>query len=290
MASPRVHGLLEQGGQPLNRQVSGTDPEGQTLAPWFYYGQDLPDETWARSFRGSVVLQSYHQLVQHGFAEAFPLARRYVHVSLTALDPWVLVGRTEHPALRSFDSSWGVYRLDLDEVSAQEWLRQRCVDLATADEGRLHGFFLDDVDDGFAFSPEVARALLSSIHEQTGLSWFLNRGFSALDDVAGVAEILLEDVHPDHLGDLNPDAIRWNWEIVLPALSRARGRGVDLHALVYQQLLAPTPEDGESRALAAALRSVVATAQIAADPHLRQWPALAPEHDQPSETVDGVPA
>lgn len=220
-----------------------------------------------------VVLEPYHPLVRDGgFADVFPRARRFVYVNPTTVDPWHLERMTDPPPLIGTDEEWGLPRLDLEDPRGLDHAVATTVAALRCDDGRMHGAFVDDLDRLLPDRADIALEYLARTtcalgHEP---AWFLNRGFALWSRVENLDAVLLEDLTPETVAHLQPGAVRWLREEVLPRVRDARARGVRVHALGYpdqNDVFDVLPDDRLRHDLA----GLVDTVTTPADRRLHEW-------------------
>jgi hypothetical protein len=210
-----------------------------------FHGTALPDRDWANRVRADVVLQPYHPIVQaQDFGGWFPLARRFVYVNPTVVDPQRRNDVTAEMLWNDPDDAWGLPRLRLPEFL--DWAVDDSVQI-----GRgvgVDGLFVDDLDRLTVVSSHRHLAIdyARRVAEEASCTLYVNRAFEILDELGSLEAVLLEDVDRDLE---QPGVGPWLDELVVPALWRARSRGVRLHRLDYMgggdtRFHAPDPLSG----------------------------------------------
>lgn len=240
-----------------------------------YYGSAMPDLAAARRLRGQdVVLQPYHRLVAAGgFADAFPRCRRYVYWNPTAValdDP-----EADHLPSLSVDSRWGLRRLDLDDSVARRHVVKRAAFALGCDGGRIDGLFVDDldllIDSGrSALALDLIREVSAAVGNRSGSGWFVNRGFSLWPLIPRLDAVLLENLGPADLADLNGDQWRWLERHVVPSLHNARRAGAAAYTVSYRD----RPAGGPSGEAVTARRDPVSrfcNSHLTVPLHLDSW-------------------
>jgi hypothetical protein len=239
-----------------------------------YFGTEPPDATVPQTLEDvDVVLEPYHPLVKsRGFREAFPLARRFVYVNPTTVDPWVLGQLSDPPPLIGRDETWNLPRLDLDHPDGFDWaVRSACAALE-GDDGSIHGAFVDDINRLLPDREELLMEWFVEVVQRLGWepAWFLNRGFAIWPRVERLEAVLLEDITPEISAAQPPAYVRWMREDVLPRVEEARARGVRVHCLGYRDQ-EPTGGVLLDDALRRDLRRLVDSVTTGADRQLHEW-------------------
>ena len=212
--------------------------------------------------RADVVLQPYHPIVQSGtYANWFPHARRFVYVNPTAVDRVRCSDVTDAMVFHDPDDPWGLPRLRFPDHLAFAVNDA----LAIARRPGVHGVFVDDLDRMLTtpFERAVAVAYVRTIAASTGAALYINRAFTILDDLDGVEAVLVEDI--DRNAE-SPDAIAWLNDVVLPVLTRARQRGVRVHALGYD-----ADPAGRTAGIESLLAAVTTSSARLPHPRLDEW-------------------
>jgi hypothetical protein len=239
-----------------------------------YFGVELPNAEWAAALDDTdVVLEPYHPLVKDGgFATAFPLARRYVYVNPTSVDPWLLERADPVPPLIGYDDRWSLPRLDLEHPDGLTWAVNRALEALQADGGNVHGLFVDDLDRLLPDLPELAMDFLVQVSIRHGKEpgWFINRAFELWPLIEGLDVVLLEDITPQLIGYESKMHVEWTREVVFANVRQARARGVRIHALGYKDqetIMQGIPDAAPEIELAELVDSVT----VGADRDLNEW-------------------
>ena len=169
-----------------------------------------------------VVLQPYHPIVQAGtYADWFPLARRFVYVNPTAADRAAATRRDRRHGLRRparpmAAAAVAAPRERSTGPSPTRWSIGRAA--------RLDGIFVDDLDRLLVrrrggTSPSATSA---GSPPRPVPSIYVNRAFAILDALPGSRPSSSRTSTASWFRRAAP----WLDEVVLPALTRARRRGV----------------------------------------------------------------
>jgi hypothetical protein len=231
-----------------------------------FHGTALPDREWAAGLHADVVLQPYHPIVQaQEYASWFPHARRFVYVNPTVVDPLRRSDATAEMVFHDPHDGW-----DLPRLRLPLWLDWAVADaVAIAGGSGVHGLFVDDLD-RLLDTPagrETAVRYVRAVTAASGAGIYVNRAFAVLDALPAVEAVLLEDLDVDLA---SPGTAAWLYDVVLPALQRARDRGVRIHQLGYGTATSGPGTSGQGGATPLGGVATSSNARLP-DPRLDQW-------------------